>query len=351
MKKNWIIGTALLLFVVIFAVSCTKEETQAAEEPAAVVVLETEQIMHPGLVIEDRVSKWSENAEGVMIHKEYSDIGEAVQVFMIKDPDNPNNVIPEMKKAIRNTDKSERDFYHVITDDGQDLWIQTYYVAADVIPGIIMDANAFLFSGPKIADIYTDSRKLPQYEFVGVHQADSTSDFLCVSCYVLEWLNQNIYTVVSKQFVRRDAVTTNTLDMDVLELLQVAESLKDETAKREVLSEAMSKGGNFNYLVVEALNKLNGTASVSSFTVTPYQAGGDFVTADEENGNINVRNNPGTEGTEVLFAVPVNTAIIVTGLTNETEIIADYEDYWYQVSVPSMGNRTGWIFGRYISRK
>ncbi len=354
MKKHCIVGVVLLLFVVIFAVSCAKEEPEVTEETAPVVVVsEPERILHHGLILEDSVSKYTLNGEGTtasMERKESSTLGEAVQVFMVPDTANPEKLIPEMRTAPRGdlvhagNKTPNRDFNHVITDDGQDLWIQDYYVATDIIPGIVLNENAFVFRGPSVAEIFTDSRKIPQYHFVGVHQAESTSDFLCISAYVYEWYPV-ISTLVRKQFVRRDAVTTNTLDIEVLELLKVAKSLKDESAKRAVLDEAMSKGGNFNYLVAEAVSELNGP---SAFTVTSYLAEGDFVTADEENGNINIRNNPGTIGTEVLFSVPVNTAIVVTGLTNETEKIDDYEDYWYQISVPSMGNRTGWIFGKYI---
>ncbi len=181
MKKHCIIGAALLLFIVFFAVSCTKEEPQATENAASVVVSETKHIMHPGLVLEGGIAKWALNEEGVMARKESSSLGEAVQVFMVPDAANPDNLIPEMKTApradlLRAGDKTpNRDFYHVITDDGQDLWIQTYYIAVDVIPGIVLDENAFVFRGPSVAEIFTDSRKMPQYHFVGVHQTESTN--------------------------------------------------------------------------------------------------------------------------------------------------------------------------------
>jgi hypothetical protein len=265
---------------------------------------------------------------------------------MIPDTADPAILVPEKKTAVRLSDNEERQFYH-IRAEGQDYWIQDLFLAVDAIPGIIFADNTFLYTEPDISAISSNALKLPLYALVGVHMAESTPDFICVSAYVTDFSS----TVVDKQFIKRDTVTSDSLDLRVFRLYRVAEASSNETVKRELLNDAMSLGSSFNYLISEALDKMNPSAvpgEFAPFTVATYDSAGDFVTVDEANGSINIRNKPGIEGSEILFTVPAGTGIVITGITNETETIDDYDDHWYQVTIPSMDDTKGWVFGRYI---
>ncbi len=251
MKKLIFGGITLFFFVAL--ISCTEKQPQNNDADID-AVSEPAQKMLSALVLEDGVSKWTENEQGIMIIEESSELGEPVQVFMIQDAENPDTFIVDEKDAVREN-SGERKFYHILTAEGQELWMQDFYLALDTIPGVILSENAFMYSKPNVGAIYTDARKLPQYHFVGIHESESNNDFVCISAYIYEWLG-TLGTVVSKQYVKADAVTRDTIDLEVLQLFRVAESLNNETAKQEVLNDALSKGGRFRYLIVGALNEM-----------------------------------------------------------------------------------------------
>jgi hypothetical protein len=347
MKKQFFGGLALLSLMIVFMVSCTEK---GAENGSNFIdpVSEPEMIMVPSVVLYDTAAKWAEDENGNMDYRKDSESGEIVQVFMIPDPADANTLIPEKKEAVRLSDNEKREFYHIMAE-GEPFWIQDVFVGVDAVPGIVLQDNAFLYSKPEIAAMYTDARKLPQYFTLAVHTAESNSDFACISAYVFDFNNP----VIDKQFIKREMVTTDALDHQVYRLYEIAESNSNETVKREILNDALPMGSKFNYLVVEALDRLSAAVDSNdygNFTVAPYNEDGSFVAIDnEENGNINVRDKPGTADSETLFSLPSDTSINITAMTNEIESIDGHDYPWYQITVPSMENREGWIFGKYIS--
>ncbi len=343
MEKRHSGRIAVLLFVSVIVVSCSGKQGEKVENSAAVVAAEVKPVTVSSVILYDTAAKWNEDAQGNMAFSESSSSGDVVEACMIPDPASPDAFIAEEKKAIRLTDKLEREFYHIQVE-GKDYWIQDLFLAVDAIPGVISSDNAILYTKPNALTISASALTLPQYSIVGVHPKESTSDFLCVSAYVPEFSS----TVVNKQFIKRDMATTDSRDLQVLRLYNVAKVNKNEIVKRELLNDAMSVGGNFNYLIVEALDELS-SSEIMLFTVAPYTNDGNFITADEENGTINIRNKPGVNGSEILFTVSAGIEIVVTEITNETETIDGNDNYWYKITIPSMNNREGWIFGRYIS--
>ncbi len=483
MKKLIFGGIALFFFAAL--ISCTEKQPQN-DDADIDAVPDPLQKMVSALVLEDGISKWTENEQGIMVFEESSELGELVQVFMIRDHDNPDEFIPEMKTALR-ADFLQRDFYHVMTDDGQELWMQDYYLAVNAVPGIILTENTFLYSEPDASTDYIDARKFPQYHFVGIHESESNDDFLCVSAFVYKWFEPGVSILVEKQYVRADAVTSDPVDAEVLNLLHAAESLDNKTQKQEVLINALLKGGNFNNLIVEAfaelgvelplpqetligeepndtllqaypmmpgssavqvdfmtsddtdwykitipsensivriytesklntimslyngegeliaedddsghdnnaqiagdlypetyyidvkeingdtgayslyvivyndlhgtLDKLNAAENdISPFTAKPYvypyedykHYAWDF---ENDNAIIDVRNKPGISNSKVIFTLPSRTEVVVIAETNEKETIDGYDYAWLQVTVPSMENRSGWIYDLYV---
>lgn len=68
--------------------------------------------------------------------------------------------------------------------------------------------------------------------------------------------------------------------------------------------------------------------------------------------NLNIRNNPGVTGTEVLYTIkpgttdPVQSNVTVIAMTEERELIDGSNEHWLKVEYKGI---TGWIFGVYAS--
>ncbi|MDR2898609.1 MAG: hypothetical protein LBU99_07300 [Spirochaetaceae bacterium] len=285
MKKWHSGGVAVLLFagMVLFAcvllVSCSGKETEQKALIEEVPDGSSSGVEVTAVVLYDTAAKWKENEQDQMSFSKSSEVGELVSVFMLPNPANPEVLIPEKKEAVRLSDNEKREFYH-IKEEGQDYWIQDLFLGVDAVPGIISGDTAFLYTKPDVGAISSKALKLPQFSFAAVHTAESTPDFVCISAYVTEFANKS----VEKQYIKRDMVTADTLDLRVFRLYQVAENSKNDTVKRELLNDARSLGSSFNYLVVEALNKLNPVAvsdDLIPFTADPDTDGNDFVTFDE----------------------------------------------------------------------
>lgn len=68
--------------------------------------------------------------------------------------------------------------------------------------------------------------------------------------------------------------------------------------------------------------------------------------------NLNIRNNPGTENTKVIYTIrpgdtdPIQTNVDVIAMTQEKETIEGRTDYWLKIKYKDY---EGWIFGGYTS--
>jgi SH3-like domain-containing protein len=65
-----------------------------------------------------------------------------------------------------------------------------------------------------------------------------------------------------------------------------------------------------------------------------------------DDGRVNVRSDPGTGSSTVLFTLNPGDIIDVIAATNETETLSGISDRWFQISDPN--GQTGWVFGSYI---
>jgi hypothetical protein len=333
--RNHVLG---ICFVALLTISCNGKKEIAPEAPVAeeTVVVDVRPaalpVVLPAVIIADGASLFTELEPGIMTFKESLRLGTALEVRA-----------GEKKTAVRASDKAERDFYPVL-NQGSEYWIQEYALAPNAVPAVVISATAILYTRPDLAGVSSNAATLPQYEIVGLHPADSTNDFFCVSAYIND-------RSIDKQYIKIDTLTSDMTDVQVMQLYRIASAAPNEAVKKEILNNALSLGGIFHTMVSDALGISNGGSSVSSspitFTRNPRFESFEGLIISDDGGKVNVRSEPGTSSSTVLFTLNPGDIIDVIAATNETETLSGISDRWFQINEFDGG--TGWVFGAYIS--
>ncbi|MDR2841925.1 MAG: SH3 domain-containing protein [Spirochaetaceae bacterium] len=336
--KNKIMFLCLVLGG-IFLFSCQKKENVENKDIPGfeTAVFESGEKFLPGVLLYSEWVKNVEEADGKMKYKTTGNVGEVVKVYTKEG----SKTEPEKKTAYRSGSKEikseEREFYHIKAEDG-DFWVQSVFIAVDAVPAAVSGANTVIYSKPELANPSTTV--IPLYTIVGVHDKDSKGDFVSISAY--QTPGKPMF--VENKFIKKDKITRDARDIQVLQLYQTAVKTKNDVQKREMLVNALGLGGTFEDLVNTAIDELNNTAVV--FTRSPYSPNGTY-TISTTSGVVNIRDNPGLHETQVLFSLENGEPVVPTEKTNEQDHINGYDDYWYKIEVPALG-QTGWVFGAYL---
>jgi hypothetical protein len=297
----------------------------------------------PGVILTD-TTKWVEKSEGLMAYAAPAAHGEVVEALLVPeegaDPDGAPEKKYLTKRAARERLEGERDFYQIRASDGKEYWAQDLLIAVDATPCIVTGESALLYSKPDLASLNPNTLVLPQYAVMGLHQAESTADFACVSGYITGFRAP----VIARQFVKSGLVSTETVDIQAIKLYQAAMAANNDIAKRELLYNAFDLNSSFTYLIAEAIEAMNAPQFTEKpFTREPALA---LIDAGGSGEKVNLRDKPGLRDSTVVARLSHDTVVSITAETNETETIDNVTDHWYRVRGEE--GEEGWIFGAYL---
>ena len=324
----------IVLFAALAAVfSCTPKQ----EESAPLRQEEAKPVSVSSVILTD-TAKWVEKSEGLMAYAAPADYGEVVEALLIQDEPYDSQIKFDTKRALREQLEGERDFYRVKASDGKDYWVQDLFIAIAAAPCIVTGNTALLYSKPDTLSLNPNTLVLPQYAVLGLHQTESTQEFACVSGYVTEFKNT---PVVAKQFVKRELVSTHSVDIQAMKLYKSARANKNRIAKRELLNNAHSLRSRFTPLIEDALAELDAPR------FTQKQVSGRTTIMSSVGSMVNVRDKPGVEESNVMFQLKDGDPVFVIAVTNESEIVGGTYDNWYCIT-SEVNKKSGWVFGAYL---
>jgi hypothetical protein len=235
----------------------------------------------------------------------------------------------EQKKALRNTDKAERDFFRVDVDGG-DYWVQNYFVAPEAAPGVIVNGETVLYSRADLAAPVTSGTvTIPQYTIVAVHPGMDSGNFTAISAY-LEGANN---PVVERRYVKKENITTGAGDVQAMKLYQMAMVTKNEVAKKELLKNAQEVGSRFYELIQPALEALDPPGQIETAAVNAW-----YEVID---GDVNIRDRP-VQGGTVVGRLAYGDRVEALEKTVGEETLDGTAAPWYKTA-------EGWVFGAFLS--
>ena len=339
MKITRLLFAVCALFVLA---ACTEKKTEALSAEVEEEAAPPRPVSVPAVVLTG-TSKWVEKSDGLMAYAAPADYGEVVEAVLVQGDDAAAAAAWEKKyvtkRASREKLEGERDFYQVKAADGKEYWVQDLLIAVDAEPCIVLTESALLYSKPDIGSLNPNTLVLPQYAILGLHQAESTEDFVCVSGYVTEFKNR---PAITRQFVKSGLVSTDAADIQAMKLYKAAMANKNNIAKRELLNNALALRSSFTFLIEAALEVVN----EPQFTERALSSEA-VVNAGGYEEKVNARNKPGLKDSAVIFQLSHGVLVTITAATNETESIGDYTGYWYRARDDS--GQEGWVFGAYLA--
>jgi hypothetical protein len=331
----------------LFAVSaffvlagCTQKRENAAAE-AGPEAAPPRPVSVPGVILTD-TAKWVEKSEGLMAYAAPAGWGEEVEVLLARDEGTGPEQKYVTKRAAREKIEGERDFYQIKDSEGKEYWVQDLFIAVDAVPCIVNGIpTPLLYTKPDLGALNPNTLVLPKYALLGLHEAESTKDFVCVSGYITETEFKNS-PVIARQFVKRVRVSANATDIQAMKLYKAAMANKDYIVKRELLNNALALNPFFPRLIQDALEEMN----APQFTERPSSRTA-FVDGGGHGEKVNLRDKPGLRDSTVLAPLPHGTAVTISAETTETDTIDNATGYWYRIE--SEGGWEGWIFGAYLN--
>ena len=260
---------------------------------------------------------------------------------------------PEIKTAKRKSGSSieEREFVRVKYGERDDYWAQTGMVAVNAKVAVISAENTLIYNTPSMTGM--GSTVIPVGTVVAVLQDnDADSTFVKIDASLSDYID------VRSKYIKSDKIVTNADDVQVLQLLSLAKSSKNETVRNELLDNAKSLKPSET--VAKMLSDFEAElAAAASKTYTEKTLEGESVIlVKSDNGDtINVRSEPGTNGAVVL-KMQDSAPLLAVGITEEQDTIDGKEAAWIHVKeiTPnedkggfSQTGKEGWIFAAYTS--
>jgi hypothetical protein len=335
-----------LLFAVstLFTLAACTQKNEGAAADAGEEAAPPRPVSAPGVVLTS-TSKWVEKSEGLMAYAGPAEYGEAVEVLLAQDGGAGLEKKYVTKRAVREKIEGERDFYQVKDSEGKEFWVQDLLIAVDAELCIVTGESALLYTKPDLASINSKALVLPQYAIMGLHRAESTEDFICVSGYITEFKNS---PVIARQFVKTGLVSVDydPEDIQAIKLYHAAMASKNDIAKRELLNNAAGLWTSFRPLIWEAIEAMDAPQFVERPTtrILPVAA----IDGGGPGEKVNLRDKPGLRDSKVVAQLNHDTLVIITAETTEMDTIDNVTDYWYRVHVDGEEGEEGWIFGAYL---
>jgi len=237
-------------------------------------------------------------------------------------------------------------FYHV-KYQGKEYYIRENEATIGSTVGVIIE-NSVLFTYPTL-DSFRNAYLEPG-TIISCGETVSLNGFSNDIWFMeIEFYDTTAWTKRTR-YILREGYSTNSADIDAIQLVQKVLTLSDKNLQKQLLNDAMSLN-----VCTEVLNIIKETEQEifgPSFTEndiidldSPLE--GYAVTADAA--RINVRSFPGIG--EVVGQIETNTPILVVGKTTKTQTIEGLTAEWYKITVMDDTQLTGWIFGGYFIAK
>lgn len=311
-----IIGVCFLTMLL----ACSPKSSSKVSETDAVIIQKSEnvELKDFGVVLFNNAAVYEEK-DGGMVYKS------TVQIANIVKWKN------QVKKAIRKSDSQEREFAQIAIDK-ETLWIQTPFIAPQAIPGVVVGDETGLY---KKADAATFSgRTIAKLTMIAVHPDSESGNFIAISAYV----DGNKAPVITRQFVKKENIDTDSGDVRGIQLFTIAMEAKDPVVRKELLKNALETNTRFSDLVQDELDNLNNASNAADPASVAFSK--IFIVNDD---NVNVRDRPDQASGKVVTQLFRDTSVTATDKTTENFTIDGVTAPWYKLEEPK-----GWVFGSFL---
>jgi hypothetical protein len=330
MKKNAIVCAAVVLAV--FTAACSKKTIEMENKQSTAVP--------SGVVLLNGTGLYTEQDDGKMKYTTSANAGETLELVLIQKEDSRKKSV-EMKNAAR-TDGQTRDFIHVIKNK-KDLWIQTALFAPNTKPVVIISNDAVMYKDADISGVLGTT--YPQYLVAAA--GESKNDFVRMYAYIEGVISANS----SDRYVKEECISYNTDDVKAMQLLTAARTTKNDTAKKELLKNAIELNSSFNDMIKaeyetafpDKTNEKDMTSESESGQAGEESVNSNAAITSDDGSLVNVRETPDVNAA-IVKQLATGTAVYYEKISDSTDEINGVSDYWYQISYPVKG----WVFGEFV---
>lgn len=237
------------------------------------------------------------------------------------------------------------DFYKV-RHQGKNYFIRTSE-ATQASQAAVITQDAVLFTRPRLSDFRNALLEAGSIVVAGNQVTHAGIDFTEVFFFdTAAWQIRSRYVVT-------DMVSKANSDVEAVQLLQKASTMKDKGVQQELLHSAMNlnTSSGIKQLVQDFAQELEGT-TITQEDIIFLEAPQVGLISTGDGDNVNVRSFPGTGAeSQVVGQLPQGTMVEIIAATSKNQTIDGIAAPWYQVKASSSDGETaleGWIFGGYV---
>lgn len=237
------------------------------------------------------------------------------------------------------------DFYKV-RHQGKNYFIRTSE-ATPASQAAVITQDAVLFTRPRLSDFRNALLEVGSIVVAGNQVTHAGIDFTEVFFFdTAAWQIRSRYVVT-------DMVSKSNSDVEAVQLLQKASTMKDKGVQQELVHSAMNlnTSSEIEKLVQDFAQELEGS-TITQEDIIAMAAPQVGVISTGDGDNVNVRSFPGTGAeSQVVGQLPQETMVEIVATTAKNQTIDGIEAPWYQVKATLSEGETaveGWIFGGYI---
>lgn len=237
------------------------------------------------------------------------------------------------------------EFYRV-RHQGKDYFVR----ASEATPAsqaAVITEDAVLFTRPRLSDFRNALLEAGSIVVAGNQVSHAGVSFTEVFFFdTAAWKIRSRYVVA-------DMVSEANADVEAVQLLQKATTMKDKGVQQELLHNAMNlnTSAGVKQLVQDFVQKLEGVV-ITQEDIIALEAAQPGLIFTEDGDNVNVRSFPGTGSeSQVVGQLPNRTEVDIVGTTLKKQTIDGIESNWYQVRATLDEGGTlveGWVFGGYV---
>jgi Bacterial SH3 domain. len=286
---------------------------------------------------------YTQQDDGKMKYTESADAGEILELVLVKNDEKKAKSV-EVKTAER-TDGQKRDFIHVMKGS-KDVWVQTALFAPNTRPVVITSDEAVMYKSADISGVLGDT--YPQYLIAAA--GESQNGFVQIYAYIEGSLSAGS----PARFVKENCVSYDLTDVKAMQLLNAARIAKNDTAKKELLHNALSLNSSFNGMIRDAYNSAfpdeaddsEGDGNAADEVQESNSVEPNAMVASSDGSPVNVRADSDIYA-EVVDHLPSGSAVYYTAISDTSEEVNGVTDFWYKISYPV----EGWVFGEFVAKK
>lgn len=238
------------------------------------------------------------------------------------------------------------EFYRV-RHQGKDYFVRASEAAPAAQAAVIVE-DAVLFTRPRISDFRNVLLEAGSIVVTGNQVSHTGVDFVEVFFFdTAAWQIRSRYVV-------SPMVSSARGDVEAVQLLQKAATMKDTEVQQELLHSAMNLNTTMGIktLVEDFVRQLVPVAFTQE-DIMPLELPGNGVIATGDGDNVNVRSFPGTGSeSQVVGQLSQGTDVAIVATTARPQVIDGVEAPWYQVRAHLEDGSLveGWIFGGYLEQ-